>query len=195
MLPQLLCWKKSLKNLKGDALRFEKWFFLSSSKVLFSDKPAELVLFKENPFKISLNVQLKRARSLGLHWGLGIFEVYRDNRGVRVIIYNHSRVNGVLKKIKNTPLFINLGYAGNLTAEQFFGKLKEKWEKTGKIPHEIAVVFGYPLKDVVGYLKMTPLKYRGTYGWKMYGDLEQSMKIKRKYDRAREIALKFLQDI
>ncbi|HBT20812.1 MAG TPA: hypothetical protein DEA47_05580 [Peptococcaceae bacterium] len=194
MQPQLLSWKESLKKLNEDLMKFEKWLFLTTSGVLFSEKPAELVMFREKRFGIKLDVQLERARYLGMLWGLGFFEVYRDNRGVRAIIYNHSRVNGALKKIKNMPFFIKVGYGENLTAEQFFGKLRAKWEQSGRIPHEIAVVLGYPIKDIVGYLKMTSIEYRGTCGWKMYGNLEQSMRIKRKYDRAKEIALKFLQE-
>jgi len=195
MRPQLLPWRRSLKNLAGGARIFEKWLFVAASKVLFSDKPAELILIREaSLFEMRIGALIERTRALVQEWGLSTYILMVDAAGAKTLIYDRTRVNRVLKQVQNMPFYISLGYPQKASAEEFFGEVKKRWELSGEMPHEIAVTLGYPVKDVVGFLNLVPLKYRGTYGWKVYGDLEPSLSLKAKYDRAKQAAFDFLQE-
>jgi hypothetical protein len=42
--------------------------------------------------------------------------------------------------------------------------------KKGKIPDEIGIFLGYPLKDVMGFIGHASLKLTKVNGWRVYGD-------------------------
>ena len=50
------------------------------------------------------------------------------------------------------------------------------------------------MKDVVGFLGLAPLPYIGNYGWKVFGTEEPSIRLRDKYEGAKQAALKFLEE-
>lgn len=194
-LPQIISWKKSLDFLPAEAACFEKYFFTACSKVLFGGKPGELLLLREDSsFGADLDFLLERAKALTSIWGIWLHVLGIVPLGARIIVFRREMVNQVLKNAKSTPLFIRTGLSEYSLAENFFAEMGRRWEQTGEIPHEIGVALGYPVKDVVGFLGLTPLKYIGNYGWKVFGKEEPSIKLRENYDRAKKTALKFLEE-
>jgi hypothetical protein len=194
-LPQIVSWKKSLDSLPAEKVCFEKYLFTAASKVLFGGKPGELLLLREDPsFGDSLNNLLERAKRLTCIWGAWLFVLGIVSLGARIVIYDRGRVNRALKTARNTPLFIKAGYSDFSSAEEFFAEIGRRWEETGEIPHEIGVALGYPLKDVVGFLGLAPLPYIGNYGWKVFGTEEPSIRLRDRYEGAKQAALKFLEE-
>lgn len=195
LLPQIISWKASLDQLPPEAVCFEKYLFLASSKVLLGDKPGELLLLRpEKSFGADLESLLERTRTLTCSWGLWLYLLGIVPLGARIVIYRRDKVNQVLRNARNTALFINAGYSDYSLAEDFFEEIARRWQETGDIPHEIGVALGYPLKDVVGFLGLTPLKYIGNYGWRVFGTEEPSLQLRNKYDKAKREALKFLEE-
>lgn len=194
-LPQIVSWKKSLDSLPAERVCFEKYLFTASAKVLFGGKPGELLLLREDPsFGDCLDNLLERAKSLTCTWGVWLYVLGIVPLGARIVIYDRGRVNRVLKMARNTPLFVRAGYSEFSAAEDFFAEIGRRWEETGEIPHEIGVALGYPVKDVVGFLGLTPLRYIGNYGWKVFGTEEPSIRLRDRYERAKQAALKFLEE-
>lgn len=193
-LPQFITWKQSLRDLPADLKEFEKWLFKASSKVLFGEKPGELLLLREKVFNMDINSLLERAEKVVSTWGLAIYTFGLTSFGPKIVIYHRQRVNRVLKETAGTPFFIHTGYSDYSLAEDFFSEIARRWKSTGEFPHEIAVALGYPVKDVVGYLGIARLEYVGSYGWRVYGNPQPSLKLRDKYNRAKEAALRFLED-
>lgn len=194
-MPQIFSWRDSLDSLPANEACFEKYLFTASSKVLLGEKPCELLLLREDPsFGGTLDSLLERGKKLTCSWGLLLYILGIITLGARIVIYNRERVNRVLKKSKNTALFVRSGYSRYSTAEDFFAEIGRRWEQTGEIPHEIGVALGYPVKDVVGFLGLAPLKYVGNYGWKVFGTEEPSVELRNKYDKAKKAALRFLEE-
>lgn len=195
-LPQLISWRESLRDLPPEAVYFEKYLFTALSKVLFGDKPAELLLLRaDKSFGSDLDTLLERARILTCSWGLHLFLLGIVPAGARIVVYQREKVNKALRNARNTPLFIDSGYSNYALAEDFFGEIARRWEEKGEIPHEIAIALGYPIKDVVGYLGLTPLKYIGNYGWRVFGTEEPSRRLRDQYDFAKKMALEFLEEL
>ena len=193
--PQIISWKRSLDYLPPETVCFEKYLFTAAAKVLFGGKPGELLLMREDPsFGGDLTSLLERAKELTCSWGVWLNLLGIVPLGARIVIYNRERVNQTLKRARHTALFINSGYSEFFQAEEFFAEIGRRWEQTGEIPHEIGIALGYPVKDVVGFLGITPLKYIGNYGWRVFGCEEPSLQLRDQYDQAKRAALGFLEE-
>lgn len=194
-LPQIVSWKESLGDMPPEEVCFDKYLFTALSKVLFGDKPAELLLLRDDTsFGADLDTLLDRAGSLTRSWGLWLYLLGIVPTGARIVVYNREKVNKSLRNARHTPLFIDSGYSRYSLAEDFFEEIGRRWEQQGEIPHEIGIALGYPIKDVVGYLKLSPLKYIGNYGWQVFGTEEPSLQLRDKYDLAKRAALEFLEE-
>ena len=56
-------------------------------------------------------------------------------------------------------------------------------------PHEIGLVLGYPPVDVEGFIKKEGRDFLYSGYWKVYGNLEDTLKIFEAYDRARDYVI------
>ena len=194
-LPQFKTWKQSLEQLPADLAGFEKWLFLASSKVLFGGKPGELLLLREEAFGLNLTSLLERAEKVTRTWGVLIYSFGLVPRGAKIVIYRRERVNKALREARNTALFVQGGFSQFTLAEDFFWEITRRWKASGDFPHEIAISLGYPVKDVVGYLGLSPLQYYGSYGWRVYGAPEPSLQLRDRFNQAKAAAIRFLEDV
>lgn len=192
-LPQFVAWKESLANLPEELNVFEKWLFTASAKVLFGDKPGELLLLREDAFDLDMTSLLERAEVITRSWGVFMYIFGIIPLGAKIVIYHRQRVNRALKEARSTPLFVRSGLADYTLAEDFFSEIARRWKETGDFPHEIAIALGYPIKDVVGYLGLTEQKYFGSFGWRVYGPPEPSLRLRDRFNHAKEVALGFLE--
>jgi hypothetical protein len=53
-------------------------------------------------------------------------------------------------------------------------------------PHAVGLFLGYPLDDVLGFIKHRGYNYKLCGIWKVYGDVEQAKNRFRQYDLCRE---------
>jgi hypothetical protein len=53
-------------------------------------------------------------------------------------------------------------------------------------PHEVGLFLGYPLEDVLGFIRNRGANYKLCGIWKVYGDVEQAKNFFRQYDLCRE---------
>ena len=75
------------------------------------------------------------------------------------------------------------GYPEDGTSEAYVRLLARKLH-CAQFPHEIGLFFGYPLKDVRGFMG-EPIPYIKTMGWRMYGDTRVSEKVYYQHKNAR----------
>lgn len=59
-------------------------------------------------------------------------------------------------------------------------------------PHEIGFFLGYPIKDVLGFMGISNLPLVGNVYWKMFGELEPSMKVLNEHIKGRSRVLQLL---
>ena len=62
------------------------------------------------------------------------------------------------------------------SSEQCLMKLIERLRAYDEFPHEIGVFLGYPLEDVVGFIRNRGRNYTCCGYWKAYGDPEAAQK-------------------
>ena len=66
-------------------------------------------------------------------------------------------------------------------------ELAKHLKQDSKFPHEIGLFLGYPVTDVLGFMKSPEEGVKYTGFWKVYGDKESALKTFDKYKRVTEI--------
>ena len=100
-------------------------------------------------------------------------------------------LQAVLSDAVNRHFLVRLGYPEQGTADQYVRILIQRMRGM-PFPHEAGLFFGYPMKDVCGFMG-APIRYRKTMGWRMYGDTHISEMIYARYKNARSLVRGMLQ--
>lgn len=157
--------------------------------LLLNQKPAEL-----------LNIGLNR----GVAWEefktlltqlpeVGLFEVRKLSKRRQVLFYNRKILGQRLVNPISQEFFRRLNYPQSDSVEEHLEHLIQKI-RFQDFPHEIGLILGYPLKDVLGFMGLAPLSYVKTRGWQVYGDERLSDEWFEKYQAARQLMSKALSD-
>lgn len=160
----------------------------NTAGVLFADKAGELLTFRAEDSESGIGQRINDIDRLSRSWGLSYMVLYRDKACVKVIMYRPAEVQEALSKVPGRFLE-KLGYPCDTGPVEFLEEIGRRWRKEKKIPHEIGIALGYPVKDVLGYMGLIPLKHTGQRGWKIYGNPGPSLRKSRRYEKARDKAM------
>ena len=191
MSPRFEAWKRGVNDLPRSESALEKWLFVGIAGVLFGGKDGELLRINAAKYGLCIDGLTARISSLSETWGFSLIVVYRCDTYATVVIYNKARTEKALARVSEWALN-ELGYPGDIGAEEFLNEIGRRWQNTGKIPHEIGLALGYPAKDVLGYMGLLSSLCTGTCGWRIYGDPAPSLRRGRRYVKAKRQAADFL---
>ena len=68
------------------------------------------------------------------------------------------------------------GYGADQSCQELLRQLSRRLCLEREFPHEIGVFLGYPLEDVVGFIRNRGRNYTCCGYWKAYGDPEAAQK-------------------
>jgi hypothetical protein len=191
MGPQLQVWKNRISRFPGKKTAYEAWLFVHIAGVLFAEKAGELLTLCPGQFQLSIDKQIRQIRTLSPLWKFSCVVLRSDKCCSCVVIYERFKVQ---KALSETPswFFEELGYPQDVEPEDFLETVVKRWRAKGRIPHEIGLALGYPVKDVLGYMGLVPLPCTGICGWRIYGNPEPSLSKSLEYKKARDKAVSFL---
>ncbi|AGB40464.1 hypothetical protein Halha_0489 [Halobacteroides halobius DSM 5150] len=116
---------------------------------------------------------------------LEIIEIDIVNGRQKVLFYHTHALEEQLQN-KNILKFLkNIGYPKQYSLNKYLERLKKRLQGA-EFPHEIGVFFGYPLKDVLGFMGYADLEVTHRGEWKYYGNKKVSLLKQKEFDRARE---------
>lgn len=191
--PVFLQWKSKLRFADISQDSFERWLFVQVSGVILGGKTGELLILKNDIFELPFDNCLDHIGSFCKSWKLSCSVLMMNGSTLKFIIYNEEAVNLRLKKASKKILHCHLRYPFGLSAKTFLRELSLRWQKSGRIPHEIGIALGYPLKDVWGFMGLNNFRCNGSCGWQIFGDPEPSRRIRARYENARKRAEILLQ--
>ncbi len=191
--PVFLKWRNKLGSVAIPQDSFERWLFVQVSGVIFGGKTGELIILKKDFFNISFGNYQEHIGSFCKSWQLNYSILVVTGSSIKFIIYKEEAVNLRLKRASKKILHCHLNYPFGLSAHSFLYEISERWQKNGRIPHEIGIALGYPLKDVWGFMGLNNFRCNGSCGWQIFGDPEPSKKIRARYENARRRAEQLLQ--
>lgn len=117
--------------------------------------------------------------------------VIRKHKGKMLVFLFDKTV--LEKTILSDPIrsvLVGMGYPSRYSLPVFLKHLQKQFEHQ-QCPHAVGLFLGYPLDDVLGFIKHKGSNYKLCGIWKVYGDVEQAKKYFRQYDLCRE-CMKFI---
>ena len=118
--------------------------------------------------------------------------LYHAPLTTKVIVYDADAVSNRLAQVPPCILHEALAYDCAISADDFVAEIGRRWQEGRKIPHEIGLALGYPVKDVLGYMGLLPLKCLGCCGWQIYDDPVAARRMRLRFVVARRRAHAFL---
>ena len=158
------CYYHDLSDPKG----FQYWLTEKLAPVLLAAKPAELLCFsgddEEGARRVLMIQQYVNKISC-----VDFKKFSMINGRQKILFFHRGALEKTLRDSRNHRFLLKQGYPETVNMEAYLDLLVLKIS-TGKIPHEIGVFLGYPLKDVLGYIGHPSLKLTKVNGWKIYGN-------------------------
>lgn len=178
-----------------DAHRKEllKFLLVKTAPVRKGVKPAELLRVRhcyERTNDEGFRFCLYR-RDIFFTLRLNYVELKVEKESSLVLFYSPQLLAETLNERGNRNMLIRLGYPADGTVADFLSTLVDR-AKGNVMPHEVGVFIGYPLKDVVGFMKKlqaTPL-HNGP--WRVYGNATESIRRMKLYARIEDWASRAL---
>ncbi len=163
---------------------FLKWYVELLGPVLLGVKPAEILSFPlDNPRNIEVFNRVTGLFQQSTQIQYKNIESHR--RCCKVFFFNDKALLQTLAEGYNHRFLIGMGYPKELTLDGYIEFLLIKM-KDGKVPDEIGIFLGYPLKDVIGFIGHPALKLTKVDGWRFYGDTRLSDLKRQRILQARE---------
>ncbi len=122
--------------------------------------------------------------------------VLRTNAvGVLVMFYSPEKMHAALENERTSEYMSEYGYGPSVMdtpspSAMVIASLETlRWRfSVERFPHEVGIFLGYPLKDVVGFMRQpgTLPTFRGA--WQVYGDPKESLALMQQYKNAAKMA-------
>lgn len=156
-------------------------------------KPAELLRVRncyeevnEQGFRFCLT-----RRDIYFTLGLEYVELKAEEKSSLVLFFDRATLAATLGGLHGAAWLGRLGYPVADGVDACLAELKRRAQGRD-FPHEVGVFVGYPVKDVVGFMKRLPASPAHRGPWRVYGNCAESLRRMRLYARAEEFARRAL---
>lgn len=131
-------------------------------------KPAELINLSRLDSYCSRNCLKKYKDCLLCNKNIKIKPFVNNKGKEQIFIYHTQCIGKYLNNKYVIKILKDLGYPEVFNVDTYVDHLLGRLS-SNTFPHEIGIFLGYPLKDVIGFMGLIPLKFIKTNGWKVYG--------------------------
>jgi len=133
-------------------------------------KPASLVTI---PYKLFPDAYIKVLASyseLYVRTGIVFTAIYPRLNNVLVLVYSPRYLKRVLTKPVNKAYLRLDGYPVDENLDQMLQYMSTRMRHSAGFPHETGIFLGYPLEDVLGFIKNKGQNYKLLGYWKVYSN-------------------------
>ena len=93
-----------------------------------------------------------------------------------IYLYRAGWLRSILSEPSTRAFLAGQGYGADQSCQELLRQLSRRLCLEREFPHEIGVFLGYPLEDVVGFIRNRGRNYTCCGYWKAYGDPEAAQK-------------------
>jgi hypothetical protein len=115
--------------------------------------------------------------------------LYMSPRKVFYFVYDKEKLEQYLRKKENQKLLRILGYQEyDLTSilMEITKRYQGYMQRFEAFPHELGLLLGYPIEDVMGFIVNHGQKPLHSGYWKVYGNLNEKLLLFEQYQNAKE---------
>ena len=182
-------WQAFANRYSNDRECLASYLAMEAAEVIGGAKPANLINLVDRERSCGRNLyRLWRrfGKKLLAEAGLAARELVQRDDGVLLLIFQSEGLSDYLATQRVTNFLRRAGYHQPDNASAVLDQLSIRFH-SGRIPHEIGVILGYPLKDVAGFMGWASLPVTGQGPWKIYGDPRPSLAVVDACRRCRDI--------
>ena len=99
----------------------------------------------------------------------------RSRNRILVFVYRERALCDALSDRQTEAFLKELGYEICCSSDKMLDQLTYRIKNSPELPHEIGLFLGYPLEDVVGFMKNKGKNHSFSGYWKSYGDPGKAM--------------------
>jgi hypothetical protein len=180
-----MCWKKFLQtqDTKNDADFFFKWLAVELAPTIYGEKPGTL-LNLTNSSKFSMKtLWLEYGQKLLSNSNVEWMVLKDDPESMKIFFYRVDLLNIYVNDKNNRHFLEAFGYHAAMNLEDLLQYFKERFQS--QCPHEMGILLGIPLKDVMGFMGIGGECHTCQGMWRVYGDPESSLCIMQRMDEAK----------
>ncbi len=167
---------------------FEKRLATTCSVAMVGIKTSNLMCCKYADYE-NIHEEIDRISRALAKSNIKMIKLNDNKRRILLLVY---RDNVMQKRLadKECRDFLNeYGYSRDWQMEEMMSYLSARCENGNDFPHEIGVFLGYPISDILGFIKDPKgCKYCGA--WKVYGNVEENIKLFEKFEKCKTAIMK-----
>lgn len=133
--------------------------------------------------------------SLFHYTGISISIVFSSEDRITSLLYRAEELEVYLNRVNVARIMKELGYQ-TLELEQvlqeFSLRYRSSMKKRGDFPHELGLLLGYPVADVIGFMQNRGKNYLYCGYWKVYDNLAEAIRLFDLYKKAREAMVRLI---
>ena len=149
---------------------FEAVLVRQCAPTLAGMKPGSIFCFNHSPLEVSRQKVCQWNKQLA-PFGLTVQILLErpSSSSVIVFVYRHNRLEQMLSDDAYQSFLAEAGYE-RTNLDDLLEQLAQRLRTQPEFPHEIGVFLGYPLRDVIGFIKNHGRNFTCCGFWKSYGD-------------------------
>ncbi len=175
------------KNTPAD---FFRWLIIELAPTILGEKPATLLTFADCR-RFSRQTFWRKFGAAFLREATIDWTIVREKgNSLTILFYHPESLEGCLKQAEHCQFLEEFGYKADCPLYENIECLKQRYQ--GGCPHEIGLLLGIPLKDVLGFMGKGQecLSCRGM--WCIYGDPRPSLAVMEKINKGKTYAARLL---
>lgn len=161
----------------------------SIAPTLAGHKPASIVTLSRNNRNLYLLWE-RYNKKFRLECEIDFYEIKREYEAVTLLFYDRYMLNDIIYKELNMNFLRRFGYEGSLSLDENLQILKSRF-KNG-FPHEIGIFLGFPLDDVICFMKKPEKESLFCGYWKVYNNPETAKEKFLRYDEDKSTIIRYV---
>lgn len=113
------------------------------------------------------------------------------------LVYRESELVSYLERTEVRTWMEAFGYKSrelNKILKEFSRRYTQYVQADGEFPHEMGLLLGYPVEDVVGFIQNEGENFLYSGYWKVYTNLPEALEHFERYNRAKETAVRMISE-
>lgn len=168
-----------------ESYMFEKYLIEYCSPTLASLKTASLFTYSfdcDEELQIHIdtwNMQLCKT-------GVRLFVLRKRQNTALIYVYRKAKLEEDLQNPSVISFLSKYGYTDN-NPDSVLKRLKSRLSESDDFPHEIGTFLGYPLGDVIGFIKNEGQNCKFVGFWKVYCNECEAVKLFEKFKKCKDV--------
>lgn len=115
--------------------------------------------------------------------------LYQTSRKTTFLLYRASEVKNYLNTEKVKEAMHQFGYEKMdlpFVLKELSVRYHGYMSRRGEFPHELGLLLGYPVEDVLGFIENRGQNFLYTGYWKVYGNVDETVALFARFERVKE---------